>query len=264
VPDTVLITMFSQVPLRSAAGLNGLLDAFESIPECVPTHWGPDERARDPYDRQAMVQTVSSFALEHKFPGLHRRKPPRYEAYFSARDAGMKYVKVEFGAALSDAMMRTPFALADGLAKALEPVYGIVHPIWRLGAISQSYSASGIFKAADFQKCGPRAICARTWFGPKLIDRDVLVAAGCIVKGTAWGGEQVDLVVRPEAATFEDLSARQAEIMKRLQATGIFGDYSQPLQCKPGPKWTPVPIAGSGVKASSAIRGKPTGGGRLP
>jgi hypothetical protein len=203
-----------------------------------------DERTRDPYDHQALLQTVGSLAVEHKLPNIYRRKSPRYHAFFTARDTGMKYIKIEFGSALPDQDMRIPFALADALAERLEPVYGQVHPIWKLGNLSQAYSASGIFKAVDFQRCGPRSLCSRTWLGAhltRLIGRDLLVASGCFVKDTPWRGLQVDLVERPEEATFDILHVRQAEVMKELQRTGAFGDYSISFQCKPGSRWTPVP-----------------------
>jgi hypothetical protein len=244
-PDTVLITLLSKSPLRSGPGVKSLLEAFENAPGCAPTHWGSDERSQNPYDKQTVLQAVGGFAEEYTTPVLVRRKTPKYEAFFSARDSGMKYVKVEFGSGLPDQEMRVAFTLADNLAKALEPEFGIVHPIWRLGALSQNYSASGIFKAPQFQNCGPRALCSRNWLGPhlaQLVGRDLLIATGCIVKDTPWKGLQVDLVERPEEATFEVLSDRQTEVMKRVMSTGVFGNYSNPRRCQHGPKWMPVPV----------------------
>jgi hypothetical protein len=243
--DYIRIKLFTTIPLRSGPGLTGMLDAFESVSECRPTHWGREERIQNPYDRQAVMDTVSSFTEEFFTPTLQRRKPPRYEASFTARNAGMKHVSLAFTNGLPDGDMPLAFDLAGALAERLEPAYGFVHPMWdESGELSKSYIASGTFKSPSFNRCGPRALYARTWLGPHLVHlvgRELLTACGCLVNDTAWGGLQVDLVERPEKATFDVLSVRQAEVMKRLQPSGVFGDYSNAARCKPGPKWAPVP-----------------------
>jgi len=96
-PDRVEIIVFTKSSLRSPVGLEHLLNAFESVKEFTPTHWGVDERARNPYDRNEVLTTVSAFKSDFHMPGLHRRQPPRYKAFFSARNQGLNYVNVEFG-----------------------------------------------------------------------------------------------------------------------------------------------------------------------
>src|SRR4051812_37839493 len=98
--DRTLVVIFTKTALRSETGLERLLDAFDSVEEFTPTHWGQDERARDPYDRAQLIKEVSSLKSEFGMPGLQRRRPPRYKAYFSAKNSGLKVVKVEFNSPL--------------------------------------------------------------------------------------------------------------------------------------------------------------------
>ena len=244
-PDTISITMMTLISLHTTAGLARLLDAFESIEACKPTHWGPDERARNPYERHDLVAAVSSFPDEFYVPGLHRRRPSRYQAFFSAKDSGLKYVKIDFGTKPRQKDLPSIFSLGDALAEQLEAEYGFVHPIWRLGERSQKFSAAGVIRARDFQENGPKPVCVRTWYGPHLvglIGRERLTKSGALIHETSWQGVQLDLVERPWEADFETLSARQLEVMRHLDPSGVFGDYTIPVKPKPGPDWVPIPI----------------------
>lgn len=249
-PDQTLITMMTLMPLGTASGLARLLDAFEHQPTTMPTHWGMDERARNPYDRAAMIAGVTEEANNILVPGLHRRKPPRYQAYFAAYDSGLNYVKIDFGSSLKPADLARVFVLGDTLAEQLTVEFGLVHLIWRLGEQSQNYSAAGVIKARDLQQYGLKAPCARTWFGPhlvRLLGRDRLAATGAPQHDTAWGAVQFDLTEQPWTADFATLSARQNEVMTRLQPSGIFGDYSNMIRYQPGPRWEPIPVPATGA-----------------
>jgi hypothetical protein len=243
-PDAVYVTMITQVPLRTREGLERLLDAFESIEELAPTNWGRDERARDPYDRAALITEVSALKSESYMPGLHRRKPPRYQAYFTASDSGLKMVKVEFGSSLRKKDMALVFKLGSILANALEPEYGFVHAVWRDQDEKGLYSISNVVTARKLQECGLLRPPARTWYGAhivKLIGRDRLDETGVPIKETPWGGVELNLVADPWEADFETLNARQEKVMSVLEPAGVFGDYSSWHDCKPGPKWKPIP-----------------------
>jgi hypothetical protein len=240
-PDRVEITVITKSSLRSRAGLEHLLNAFESLNEFTPTHWGLDERARNPYDRNELVATVSAFKNDFYMPGLHRRQTPRYEAYFSARNQGLNYVKVEFGSSLRQKDLPHVFSLGDALAANLEAEFGFVHPVWLEG--SEEYCASGIITADELQKYGPTPVCARTWFGPHLvllIGHERLSSSGAVIQNTPWGGIQLDLVQHPWESDVEKLSSRQLEVMKHLQPSGVFGDYTKVLEYKPGSNWKPI------------------------
>ncbi|MBE9127621.1 MULTISPECIES: hypothetical protein [unclassified Coleofasciculus] len=241
-PDRVEIVVITKSSLRSSPGLEHLVNAFESVKEFVPTHWGVDERARNPYDRNEVLTTVSDFKTDFYMPGLHRGQSPRYKAYFSARNQGLNYVNVEFGSSLRQKDLPRVFALGDALAAELEAEFGLVHPVWLEG--SQEYCASGKINADELQKYGLNPVCARTWFGShlvQLIGRERLSNSGAIIQDTPWGGIQLDLVQQPWESDVETLSSRQHEVMKHLQPSGVFGDYTTILAYKPGANWIPIP-----------------------
>ncbi|MBR8835453.1 MAG: hypothetical protein DSM106950_15880 [Stigonema ocellatum SAG 48.90 = DSM 106950] len=240
-PDRVEITVITKSSLRSCFGLEHLLNAFESIKDLTPTHWGADERARNPYDRSELLATVSAFKSDFYMPGLQRRQAPRYKAYFSARNQGLNYVNVEFGSSIHNKDLPRVFALGNAIAAQLKAEFGVVHLVWYEG--SQDYCASGKITASELQKYGPVPVCARTWFGShlvQLIGSDRLSHSGSIIQNTPWGGIQLDLVEHPWESDVEMLSSRQLELMKQLQPSGVFGDYTQILNYKPGPNWIPI------------------------
>ncbi|KYC41491.1 hypothetical protein WA1_15620 [Scytonema hofmannii PCC 7110] len=240
-PDRVEIIVITKSSLRSCAGLEHLLNAFESIKELTPTHWGTDERAPNPYDRNDLLATVSAFKSDFNMPSLHRRQAPRYKAYFSASDRGLNYVSVEFGSSLQNKDLHRVFLLGDAIAAQLEAEFGIVHPVWLEG--SQEYCASGKITASELQKYGPSPVCARTWFGShlvQLISSKRLFLSGAIIHNTPWGGVQLDLVQHPWKSDLETLSNRQRSVMKHLQPSGVFGDYTQFLNYQPGSNWIPI------------------------
>src|SRR5215510_14377058 len=122
-PEAIDIIMLTSLPLRTRENLKLLLGAFEGVEELEPTHWGPDERARNPYNREEMLDVITDPERPY-VPGLRRAKPPRYLAYFTAKDPGIKMVKVQFGSGLRKKDPPLIFKLADALATTLEPEYG--------------------------------------------------------------------------------------------------------------------------------------------
>jgi hypothetical protein len=240
-PDRVEITVITKSSLRSHTGLEHLLNAFESIKGFTPTHWGLDERAPNPYNRNELLATVSTFKSDFYLPGIQRKQATRYKAYFSARNEGLNYVSVEFGASLRQKDFRSVFALGDALAKELEAEFGFVHPVWLEG--SQEYCASGKITADELQKYGLSPVCAYTWFGSdlvKMIGRESLLNSGAIIKDMPWGGVRLDLVEHPWESDVETLSSHQLCVMKNLESSGIFGDYTKVLEYKPGENWKPI------------------------
>ena len=244
-PDAVYITMITSANLRNAVGVTHILDALEKHPKTVPTHWGTDERARQAYKREEIITNISNLTNDLNVPGLHRRKVPRYEAYFTAKQHEINNLKIEYRSSIDEPILPVLFTLGAELAARLEPVFGFVHSIWDLGEQSQEYSSAGITNVRDFQEYGPQAPCTRTWFGPHLVNligREVLLSCDAPTTETAWGGIQLDLIDKPWEADFATLQQRQQQILQQLLPSGVFGDYSQPFEYRPGPRWVPAPI----------------------
>jgi hypothetical protein len=245
IPDSIRIIMLTPVPLGTAEGIQALLKAFEHDTAFTPTHWGPDERARNPYARDEVITHVTQQASFVAMPGLHRRTNPRYEAYFSVRRNGINEVVVEFKRGLTAKHLPAIFALGDALAGQLRPEFGMVHSVWQLGETSQQYSAVGVLTAQEFQRYGPDGLGARTWLGAHLaalIGRERLNSCSAPVQDTDWGGVRIDLVDQPWTADFPSLHAQQQHLQQCLAPSGAFGDYTQSFKYQPGPQWTPVPV----------------------
>jgi hypothetical protein len=241
-PDAIHITIVTKQPLREKNGLSRLLDALEEDDYWLPTHWGPDERATEPYDRGLMVAEVEKFEHDYYIPGVHRRKPPRYKSYFSAKSSGYNYLKVLFESTIRRKDIHPIFEFGNALADQLQPEFGFVHPIWRLGSVSQDYSASGIIQFKDLEKYGPNALCARTWLGAYIVDLigiETLESTGLPIVKTFWGGVQIDLVEDPWKSEFDMLRTSQVNVMQKLEKCGVFGSY-RPKGNIAGSKWTPI------------------------
>lgn len=243
-PDALSITLFTARSLHGEPGLAALLDALGRDPGLLPTHWGPDSRTRDPFDRDRMIAEVTAYQSEFYVPVLRRRKAPAYEAFFSAKSSGLNYIELQVKGPVKDADTPRFFALADALAQALTPELAFVHPIWDRGEESQLYSASGVLSLKELQEFGLNPVCARTWYSPRLageIGRERLVQAGLSIENTAGGGVRVDLVPDPSQSDFEMLHRRQTEAMAALAPSGLYADYTRFNDFVPGPRWVPFP-----------------------
>jgi hypothetical protein len=239
-PDRVEITIITKNSLRCHAGLERLLNAFESAKNFTPTHWDLDERARNPYNRNELLATVSSLKSDFYLPSLQRKQAKRYKAYFSARDEGLNYLSVEFGACNHEKDLSDIFELGNVIATELQAEFGIVHPVWLEG--SQEYCAAGQINVDELQKYGLNKVCARTWFGSdlvKMIGRERLLNSGAQIENTPWGGVKLDLVEHPWESDVETLSSKQIFVMKHLEPSGVFGDYTD-IEYKPGANWKPI------------------------
>lgn len=243
-PEAINITLFSYVPLRSRPGLAGFLDVLESIPTLTPTHWGQDERARNPYNRAELIEQVCAYRGMFLTPGLRRRKPLRYEAYFDAYSDGLGWIQFNFDPGPQNTDIPRLFNFADALVDYLRPALGYVHRFWRVGDRNQEYDASGAHSLEDLQKYGPDRVCARTWYGPHLtglVGLPLLEASGALVRETPWGGTQIDLTERPWETEPEELAAAQERVMGTLAMSQVYGDFTDFFKRRPGARWAPLP-----------------------
>lgn len=246
-PEAVTIAFFSYVPLRTPAGLAGFLDLLEAMPDFTPERWGMDERARNPYnpaERQELIEEVCAYKGMFLTPGLRRRKAIRYEAYFDAYTNELGQAWFEFDPGPAEADLPRLFEFADALAAYFRPALAHIHRFWRIGERSQNYDASAVANIDSFQKYGLHPVCTRTWYGPhltKLVGLPLLEASGARVQPMPWGGVQIDLVERPWEVELEALAAAQEEIMKTLVTSGVYGDFTDFFNKRPGVNWVPLP-----------------------
>jgi hypothetical protein len=221
-------------PGLTAERINRIVDALEAEALLVPTHASPDERMRVPYDGPAIRSALSRERVE-----IWRTTRPRYTGSIStnshAKD-GVHFVLEE----PDPASLESLFGAATRLAAQVRPEWGFVHMRWRLGEKSEAYNAGTLKTGRDLDRFGIPGVYARTWFGPyltQLISKEFLLARP-YASETTWGGVQLDLVSKPWSATFEQLSAQQAEVLQRLQARGVVGTFKGPsVRWKAGPGW---------------------------
>ena len=237
-PDRIDVKVFTTHPLRRPEGIRALLDAVESIEELVPTHWGHAGTRKVGYSRERVLRDTAELEGDGLVSELVRRRNPRCEGYFIVADRGLKDITFRFEAPLTPDDMERVFRFGDALAERLAPELAFVHPCWYSGKRSQEYCASSVLKSSELITCGPKAVCARTWLGPRLT---ALFGPALPIPGTTQrpfgDGVQIDLVEIPRELSYAQLEASQRAAMAHLAPLGLFGDYSTFPNYSPGPAW---------------------------
>jgi hypothetical protein len=236
------ILLITALPLRTAEALELITTALLAHPAVTPTHWGPDERTREPFDAAALIARVSSWTDTFGTPGLQRRKAPRYSGYFTTHADQLNHVKIDAAKSTDAADLAQIFTLADALAAALAVEYGVVNLV--RADSPRRCRAAALITALDFQRYGPAGIGARTFLGPRLVQAigmERLAALELPLQPTAWGGVRFDLHTEPWRANRETLVSQQERVNELLAESGVFGDY-RTTRYAPGPNWQPVPI----------------------
>jgi hypothetical protein len=216
--------------------VSALLDALGS--DFTPTHWGENERCRLAFDREKMIATIGAYPPDHYIPGVARRRPFAYAGWFVTDAGTMQKVYLEFGPPPDPAALQTVFDLGERLARHLTPLFGTVHPVW-LGK-GQDYNAASVLCDKELRQFGPGSLCARTWFGPHLIDligRERLAGAVHSLVELPGGCVQADLLSDPWAHDIGTLEPARVRGMAALAEAEVFGDYSVFRKYKAGVRW---------------------------
>lgn len=233
IPDVVRVVLFTR-RLFEPGGAERLADALETEPYPA-THWGIEERKLSLYDRNTfLVEMPKASSVRPRI--VARRRTPRYSGYATLLFDDVQSLTLEFKAKKE---MELPhiFELGSNMATSLEPIFGFVHPIWYKQG--QEYNVAGRLAAKEVRKYGLRSVCARTWFGPDIIEsigRKLLDECDLQIREVAWGGLELDLTTSPWLSTIDELNVRRKAAMKKLEPTGVFGDYSK-RPYKSGAKW---------------------------
>lgn len=162
---------------------------------------------------------------------MARRRTPNYRGHATLLFDDVQSLTLEFKVN-SETELRQLFELGSNMATPLQPVFGFVHTVWFKKG--QEYNVAGRLAAKELRKYGPRSICARTWFGPGLIEsigRRVIEECELETRELAWGGLELDLVPSPWMSTIGELNAHRKTAMEKLEPTGVFGVYSKRPYC---------------------------------
>jgi len=236
--------LFLNGPTQSVEAQTAILEALASQPETAPTHGGIDERKRLPFSVETLAaQTGKKLGGS---PVVWRLTPPKYWGLVDSTPLPVARITMHYEKIAAKNVAPVVGAVAR-LADRLEPVYAALHFKWAEGTPEQLASLRTFWvKPLHYARYGPPGIFAWTWFGPALVESigmPALLAQGAAA--TAWGGASLPLVESMWSAPFEALRERQIAVDAALRATGIFGDYSQPLPQK-GANWSPPPLPSPG------------------
>jgi hypothetical protein len=123
-PAAIELDLYAGCVLADPAPLADLLSAFESSPRFVPTYWGADERVRLDYSREAIHQHASSHTATG---GVHlaRDRSVKYDGYFGLRRNA--FLSFEFDKAVPSSRSGELLELADRIAAAIRPRFGVFH-----------------------------------------------------------------------------------------------------------------------------------------
>jgi hypothetical protein len=220
----------------------GVLDQSEAF---APQRWGLEEPADRPYDRAAVIAEVA--ASQHPFEvcSFGRTDRPIYRGYFRAQVLGLQFVEIVFRRAFRADDLARMFELGQTLAATMQADFGMVQPVWRLGAAGPMANAAANVRLPEIQRYGLRPLGLRTWLGPHLaglIGPSLLEESQAVLEPQPWGGFRVDLMDDPWTADFATFSDRQAEVMAVLLTSRVFGDYRTPIfRSRTAERWEPLP-----------------------
>lgn len=220
-----------------------LLTAFAERPALGVTHADFDDRARAPFDADALVarvRDVYSTALS-----LRGVNAPRMSGYVTVCPSPLANVQFEY----TPRHERDAVAVSDALSElvsVLRPIYAGLHWAWKSAPPEADVTWAGMpVSYAQFARCGPPGIYTRTWFESALVEQ---IGAATLGRAGAtpedWGGVRVTTVETPWAVPFEAFLRRWQELSAHLRSSEVFGSYDDFLFPKPGRRWHPQALSG--------------------
>jgi hypothetical protein len=249
----IKLRLFTLVDFKKDENLDNLIDVFDTSPLFRPHKWAKDDRAKSkqPYNRQALTEMVRT-CWDMDTPMLYGQKSMPYESYFgfetNHQNPTWKYlngVYWDLDTPSHFQELSTLFEFCRQLANVVQPEFGEINLIWDHPEIGKLYSPG--IQRDDLQQNGVPSLGIRSWLGSHIISQigiERLQSCGAISRSTSWGGIEIDLVEQPWLADFDTLLQAKQNIMKNLEPSGVFGDYSNypmPLYT-PAPNWQPIPL----------------------
>jgi hypothetical protein len=200
--------------MRSERWVRRLLGVFEEFPAFAPTHWSPtDQRSMPPYVGEEAARGVVGDEFSMAQAVFERAREPKYDGFLFASNEELSTVKLKFDSVAKAQTYEALYAFGSRLARRVEPEFGVLHPVWKLGKKSQAYSGSGLNRAQDVQEYGLSSFCARTWLGKRLsgLLGDVAEEAGLNPTALTKRVLEIDLLESPWLADFETMSTRPSK-----------------------------------------------------
>jgi hypothetical protein len=219
----VQVGVLTRHQLGSPEGIARFLGALEAA-GALPTHAGKDGPTQPAFERAPFLEALRGSEFLRSVCVVKRTEPPRYEGFYGGSVGELRSVWLTL--AVHD---QAAYRLGDALAEGLEAEFGWVHPRFKK---QRAWNILTSFKTGEFQEQGPRGITARAYLGPHLVS---LFGAERLAP---WGGPTISLAAAPWSASFEDLVARQAQVMEALRPAQVFCDEDD----VPGAGWRPIPF----------------------
>jgi hypothetical protein len=252
-PRRIIITMFSLVNFKNPKHLESLINVFEEFSALRPHKWAKDDvaRSKQMYSREALMEMVMT-CWDMDTPMLYGNKAIPYESFFgfetNRQNPTWRYLNgfywdLDVPSNFQD--IGLIFEFSRRLSDIVQPEYGSLGFVWKHHQASKLYSPS--IQRDDLQKNGVPSLSIRTWMGQHIMEQiglERLKLCGANSRQTSWGGIELDLVEQPWVADFDTLLQAKQRIMRNLEPSGVFGDYSNyPLPLyTPAPNWSPIPL----------------------
>lgn len=232
----ISIALHGVQPLYDRRHLERVLLCFEEH-DFLPTKFGFDERGGAVYKREGALALLADpgVAFEQTDLFLHRKGTPKYQAAIALGKRAE--ISVDFDAKVARSASTNIFALADALANAFEPDWGVVRLAidlrdGRNGDFSNAderdvylLTEAGYAPPKDYNRHGPHGLAMRTYVGPffaEQLGRDRLESLPLVVDRLPWGGYRVDLVPEPWFAEVPALLDAWRRGMAHLSDANVF------------------------------------------
>ncbi|WP_297422955.1 hypothetical protein [Clostridium sp.] len=206
-PEFFLIRMFPTVSIKGEI-LERILDAFESNEYFMPAIWSNNEKIKIDYNRNEIIEKVSSNQMEFSEIYLRKDKSAKYTCRFSTVLSSRSFFSMKIDKKVPEEYWPIIFSFSDKIAEIVRPSFGVTHIFWSSPIELQSkYEKSFVWMdscaqpaPADFIQSGPAGVGMRTYFSGKVLElfgEKLLKNMSSNVYQLKWGGICVDLLDKP-------------------------------------------------------------------
>lgn len=247
---TIRLDLYPDPAQSTSQALNALMDALEASAKTTPSHFGPAERSKLSYSRQAVLDSASNF------PGmihLYRDKALKYHGYFAFEKFTRPYLSMDFGKTLSSSQWNEVQKLSDLIASKLNVQFGILH-VLRSGPFPWTNEEEKLQRwmtmavqpiPARYAASGPLGLGSKTYFGGDILEifgEERLLSTPGASRKLGKGCVCIDLVKDALNISVPELALQWKAAMHYLApaqgfATPIFDEDCRTVEFEPSPQW---------------------------